>query len=156
MAAWVSGLARCGLWPRAAGVDVTQRQVGSYLKQNSSHMVYLPQRKTKAITVFRRSKPLQTITVDLSALPRQKATQGGGRPTAVRSAEFALCCACAQHGCALAPTARDRRHEAASRAREHVPRIAECTWRRFSTHMSKHSAKLEPQRTGLEKTGWFQ
>ena len=65
---------------RAAGLDITQRQVATFLKETPSHQLYLPQRKTKAITVFRRSRPLQGIVVDLTALPRIKASGGSGRP----------------------------------------------------------------------------
>jgi transposase InsO family protein len=65
---------------RAAGLDITQRQVATFLKETPSHQLYLPQRKTKAITVFRRSRPLQGIVVDLTALPRIKASGGTGRP----------------------------------------------------------------------------
>jgi hypothetical protein len=65
---------------RAAGLDITQRQVATFLKQTPAHQLYLPQRKTKAITVFRRSHPLQGIVIDLTALPRIKASGGSGRP----------------------------------------------------------------------------
>jgi hypothetical protein len=43
---------------RTAGLNVTQRQVGTYLRELPAHQLFLPQRKTKALTVIRRSKPL--------------------------------------------------------------------------------------------------
>ena len=61
------------------GLNVTQRQVGTYQRELPSHQLFLPHRKTKALTVIRRSKPLELLTVDLTALPPQKVQSGSGR-----------------------------------------------------------------------------
>jgi transposase InsO family protein len=58
---------------------ITQRQVAAYLRTNQPHQLFIYQRKTKPVTVIRRSRPLQLATVDLTALPPQPAQSGGGK-----------------------------------------------------------------------------
>ena len=62
----------------AAGIDVTQRQVGQYLRELKPHRVYLKQKKTKPVSVVRRHAPLEMVTVDLTVLPAQ-AVQNMGK-----------------------------------------------------------------------------
>ena len=63
-----------------AGVDVTQRQVGEYLRELKPHRVYLKQKKTKPVSVVRRHAPLEMVTVDLTVLPPQAVeTTGKGK-----------------------------------------------------------------------------
>ena len=50
---------------------ITWRQVAAFLKRTQPHQLFIYQRKPKPISVFRRSRPLQMLTVDLTALPVQ-------------------------------------------------------------------------------------
>ena len=50
---------------------ITWRQVAAFLRRTQPHQLFLYQRKPKPISVFRRSRPLQLLTVDLTALPVQ-------------------------------------------------------------------------------------
>jgi transposase InsO family protein len=59
--------------------SITQRQVAAYLRTNQPHQLFQYQRKTKPVTVIRRSRPLQLVTVDLTALPPQPAQSGSGK-----------------------------------------------------------------------------
>eukprot|EP01049_Picozoa_sp_SAG25_P011579 SAG25_NODE_1436_length_3023_cov_2.872093_2_plen_408_part_00 len=53
--------------------------VAAYLKTNQPHQLFQYQRKTKPVTIFRRSRPLQLIITDLTALPPQLAHDGSGK-----------------------------------------------------------------------------
>eukprot|EP01049_Picozoa_sp_SAG25_P009344 SAG25_NODE_918_length_4772_cov_1.806120_4_plen_442_part_00 len=58
---------------------ITQRQVAAWLKTVPAHQLFLYQKTTKPVTIIRRSRPLQMITVDLTALPPQPSQSGSGK-----------------------------------------------------------------------------
>ena len=63
-----------------AGIPVTQKQVGEYLRELKPHRVYLTQKKTKPVSVVRRHAPLEMVTVDLVVLPSMPVeTTGKGK-----------------------------------------------------------------------------
>ena len=76
-----------------AGIDVTQRQVGEYLRELKPHRVYLTQKKTKPVSVVRRHAPLEMVTVDLTVLPAQavQTTGKGGKKQALYKRYATVC-----------------------------------------------------------------
>lgn len=76
-----------------AGINVTQRQVGEYLRELKPHRVYLTQKKTKPVSVVRRHAPLEMVTVDLTVLPAQAVqTTGMGRKKQTLYKRYATVC----------------------------------------------------------------
>ena len=71
--AWAEGLnGRDKLYAQVRAshpeAGITQRQVAAYLRTNQPHQLFQYQRKTKPVTVIRRSRPLQLVTVDLGQI----------------------------------------------------------------------------------------